>query len=193
MNIITLELLTKVKEQYRLSWHGIHGVIHWSRVYINGMKLAEQHGVNRNVVQLFAIFHDSQRRNEHWDRNHGNRGAQLALKLREYCQINDEEFDLLTTACCLHTSNRSHEDITVQACFDSDRLDLGRVGTMPKARYLCTPMAKSEAIISWAYERSLVHELPEKPFDLNDFAGIEELQPAGQHSFLKNLYDIFAR
>jgi len=84
MSTITIEVLTKIKHQYRLSWHGTHGVIHWNRVYENGMKLAEQDGVNRKVLQLFSIFHDSRRRNEHWDRNHGNRGAQLALQLREF-------------------------------------------------------------------------------------------------------------
>ncbi len=85
MSTITIEVLTKIKHQYRLAWHGTHGVIHWSRVFENGMKLAEQDGVNRKVLQLFSIFHDSRRRNEHWDRNHGNRGAQLALQLRECC------------------------------------------------------------------------------------------------------------
>ena len=168
MSAITLEVLAAIKRQYRLAWHGTHGVIHWSRVFENGMKLAEQDGVNRKVVQLFAIFHDSGRRNEHWDKNHGTRGAQLALKLRDYCPLDDDEFVLLTTACSFHTSNRNNEDITVQACFDADRLDLGRVGTMPNARYLCTPLAKSEEVISWAYNRSIVCQLPEKPFGFSD-------------------------
>jgi hypothetical protein len=33
---------------------------------------------------------------------------------------NDDDFSLLITACSLHTSARTHDDITVQACFDSD-------------------------------------------------------------------------
>ncbi len=169
MGSITIEVLVEIKHQYRLSWYGTHGVIHWSRVYENGMRLAEQDGVNRKVLQLFSIFHDSRRRNENWDKSHGNRGAQLALTLRNYCPLDDNEFSLLTTACALHTSSRNHDDITVQACFDSDRLDLGRVGTMPNAEYLCTPMAKSEEVISWAYKRSLVHQLPKNPFDLSDY------------------------
>ncbi len=59
-----------LKHQYRLYWHGKHGVIHWSRVYENGIKLADQDGVNAEVVQFFSIFHDSRRRNESWDRGY---------------------------------------------------------------------------------------------------------------------------
>jgi uncharacterized protein len=166
---ITIELLAKIKDQYRLRWHGTHGVIHWSRVYENGIKLAEQDGVNTEVLQFFSIFHDSRRRNESWDRGHGGRGAQLAMKMRTDIPLNDDDFSLLITACSLHTSARTHDDITIQACFDSDRLDLGRVGTMPKAKYLCTPMAKMLDTIDWGYNRSLVHELPDKPFDLSGY------------------------
>jgi uncharacterized protein len=169
MSAVTIELLAKIKNQYCLSWHGTHGVIHWSRVYENGMRLVEQDGVNVKVLQLFSIFHDSRRRNESRDKNHGSRGAQLALTLREYCPLSDDEFVLLTTACTFHTSSRTHDDITVQACFDSDRLDLGRVEIMPDAKYLCSPMAKSEEVIRWAYKRSLVHQLPENAFGFLDY------------------------
>jgi hypothetical protein len=41
---------------------------------------------------------------------------------------NDDNSSMVITACRLHTSDRTHDDITVQACFNSDRLDLGRVG-----------------------------------------------------------------
>ncbi len=84
MNIITAELLLKIQQQYRLNWHGTHGVIHWNRVYENGMKLADQDGVNSRVVQLFAIFHDSRRKNENRDWDHVKRCAELAAKLRKY-------------------------------------------------------------------------------------------------------------
>ena len=167
MNIITAELLSIIKEQYQLKWSGIHGVIHWHRVYINGIKLSEQEGVNVRVVQLFSVFHDSQRKNEHRDKNHGKRGAELAIKLRKYCPLDDAEFALLIIACELHTKARDHDNITVQACFDSDRLDLGRVGTMPNSDRLCTPMAKETKTIQWAYHRSLNdNELPDQPFGL---------------------------
>lgn len=146
---ITIELLAKIKHQYRLNWHGTHGIIHWSRVYDNGIKLAEQNGVNSTVVQFFSIFHDSGRRNESWDRVHGGRGALLALEMRDDVSLNDDDFSLLITACSLHTSARTHDDITVQACFGSDWLDLGGVDTQSKAKYLCTPMAKMQETIKW--------------------------------------------
>ena len=169
MSIITIELLAKIKHQYRLKWHGTHGVIHWSRVYENGIKLAEQAGVNAKVVQYFSVFHDSRRKNEHWDNKHGSRGAQLALTMRDEIALNGDEFSLLVTACSLHTSAHTHDDITVQACFDSDRLDLGRVRIMPDADYLCTPMAKQQETIDWGYSRSLVREMPDQPFGLSEY------------------------
>jgi len=166
---ITIELLAKIKHQYRLNWHGIHGIIHWNNVYENGIKLAGQDGVNTEVVQFFSVFHDSGRRNESWDRGHGGRGAQLALEMRDDISLCDDDFSLLITACSLHTSARTHDDITVQACFDSDRLDLGRVGTMPKAKYLCTPVAKMQDTIDWGYSRSQVQELPDQPFGISEY------------------------
>ena len=165
---ITAELLAEIKSQYYLKWYGTHGVIHWSRVYENGMYLAQQEDVNNRIVQLFSVFHDACRKNEHNDRNHGKRGAELALKLRDFYSLDDEELLLLTTACSLHTSTLNHENITVQACFDSDRLDLGRVNNMPDSGLLCTETAKMDETIKWAYARSGVHELPKKPFGLSD-------------------------
>ncbi len=168
--IITIELIAKIKAQYRLEWNGIHGVKHWNRVYENGFRLSQQGGVNSKIVQLFSIFHDSCRVNEDRDCNHGTRGAELAVKLRKMIPLNDAEFALLKTACEMHTNTLNHENITVQACFDSDRLDLGRVGHYPDSDRLCTLMAKNRKTIEWAYHRSLNdNELPDHPFGLGSF------------------------
>lgn len=169
---ISTELLAEIKKHYPLAWYGTHGVVHWSHVYENGMKLSGQQGVNAKVVQLFSVFHDSQRRNEGYDDGHGGRGAQLAQKLRHLCPVTDQEFEMLTIACRLHTSAQTHEDITVQACFDSDRLDLGRVGTVPDPKYLCTPLAREKDILDWSYQKSLVRSLPEDPFGLSVVDGL---------------------
>jgi uncharacterized protein len=167
MSIITIELIARIKAQYRLEWYGTHGIKHWNRVFNNGMILAEQEGVNVRVIQHFSIFHDACRRNEHLDKNHGKRGADLARELRKHCPLDDSEFGLLTTACELHTSALNHENITVQACFDSDRLDLGRVGVFPDKNRLCTPLAKEQKTIEWAYHRSINdYRLPYQPFGL---------------------------
>jgi len=172
LSIITIELLAKIKAHYKLRWHGIHGIIHWSRVYENGVRLSTQKGVNGKVVQLFSVFHDSQRENEGRDPYHGRRGAELAIKLQEYCQLNDLEFELLTTACELHTKQLTHQNVTIQACFDSDRLDLGRVGIRPIPERLCTTLGKQKETIEWAYNRSQdKYELPDKAFGLGGYGG----------------------
>jgi len=171
MSIITLDLLFEIKAHYHLDLYGIHGVIHWSRVYENGMKLAEQPGVNKNIVQLFSVFHDSQRKNENSDKDHGKRGAQLARKLRAYCSLREDDFLLLTTACKIHTSAKTHTDITIQACLDADRLDLGRVGIVPNAHFLSTPLAKMPETIEWGLRRFQKFELPDSPFGLTEVSG----------------------
>ena len=46
----------------------------------------------------------------------------------EILGISREEEDLLAYACRHHSGGMIDADITVQACWDADRLDLGRVG-----------------------------------------------------------------
>ncbi|MEO0415706.1 MAG: hypothetical protein AAF226_12240, partial [Verrucomicrobiota bacterium] len=48
-------------------------------------------------------------------------------------------------ACKWHTDQTHCSDITIGACWDSDRLDLGRVGLIPDSRYLNTILAKEIA------------------------------------------------
>jgi uncharacterized protein len=43
----------------------------------------------------------------------------------------DHEFRLLDRACVGHTHKRTHPNVTIQTCWDADRLDLGRVGITP--------------------------------------------------------------
>jgi uncharacterized protein len=161
--MITNELLAEIREQFRINWDGIHGITHWARVYDIGMRLAEQIGANKNVVQLFSVFHDSRRHNENLDPKHGARGAELATQLRDrhFPLLSAADFELLHQACCLHTKASTHSNVTVQTCFDADRLDLGRVGIVPKAKYLCTNFARSKEMISWAHQRSVDGYVPD--------------------------------
>ena len=46
-------------------------------------------------------------------------------------------------------------DIAVQTCWDSDRLDMGRVGTMPKAEYLCTDAGRDLDINEWTHCKAI--------------------------------------
>lgn len=160
--MITPELMRAILDQYPLSLHGTHGISHWARVLENGQRLASITGANLMVVELFAVFHDSQRRNEHLDPGHGRRGAELAASLRSsYYELGDEDFALLYTACEHHTDGLINADITVQTCWDSDRLDLGRVWISPSPERMCTRAAKTEEIIEWANQRSTKNTLPD--------------------------------
>ena len=57
-------LIRAVLSQYLLHPRGVHGVGHWVRVRANGLWLAEQTGVRVDVVELFALLHDSRRFDE---------------------------------------------------------------------------------------------------------------------------------
>jgi uncharacterized protein len=57
----------------------------------------------------------------------------------------DEHFELLHHACAWHTHGRLSDDPTIGTCWDADRLDLGRVGTRPEARFMSTEFAREIA------------------------------------------------
>lgn len=117
--------------------------------------LADQTGANRHVVELFAFFHDSCRHNEHVDHGHGARGAALAKRLKgDYFDATDDEMDLLQYACVHHSDCMTQGDATVLTCWDADRLDLGRVGISPLAKYLCTEAARTNACMDRANRRA---------------------------------------
>jgi uncharacterized protein len=148
-------LIEVVLNEYVLPPFGIHGISHWARVMENGLRIAEHTGANRTIVRLFALLHDSRRINESIDPGHGNRGAEFAKSIwGEHFQLPKDEFDLLHYACVHHTDGMTDGDVTVQTCWDADRLDLGRCQIWPKAQFLCTEAAKDTEIIAWANARS---------------------------------------
>lgn len=154
-------VLKTVLEDYALPLNGDHGVAHWARVFENGVRLAEETGANVEVVQLFSILHDSRRINEVTDPEHGRRAAEFAMELRGHSfDLDDHEFRLLYKACHGHTHERTHPDVTIQTCWDSDRLDLGRVGITPHPNRLCTEVAKQAETIKWADGRASFGVVP---------------------------------
>ncbi len=160
-------LIQAILQQYTLPTFGTHGVSHWARVYENGLRLAAQTGANVEVIRLFSLFHDAKRTNEGWDLVHAHAGAHYAAELRGHLfELPDPEFDLLYTACAYHTDGRVEGDVTVQTCWDADRLDLGRVGIEPAARYLCTPAAVDSELLEWANRRSQARAIPELVYTL---------------------------
>ena len=139
-------ILQRILSEYALPLDGYHGIIHWARVYENGLKVAEVSGADTEVVKLFALFHDSRRINESWDEGHGSRGGELAKSLRgELIHLDDTRFELLYEACRLHTDGLTTADATLGTCWDADRLDLGRVGITPHARFMSTAMGRQVA------------------------------------------------
>ena len=141
---------------YAMDHRGFHGRAHWLRVLENGRMLAAAEGANLKVVELFAVIHDSKRENEDWDEYHGARAAEHARKLRgTWFDLTDSEMALLEYACEQHSNGLLGADITVQCCWDADRLDLGRVGIYPDSLRLCTETARSPFVIEMAYQNSL--------------------------------------
>lgn len=144
-----MTILESIKSQYKLDWYGTHGWPHWVKVNRAGQQIALYHSLNANVIQLFSIFHDACRENECDDEGHGQRGAELAFKLRnDYPALRDlsqKDFDSLYVACAEHTDGKTTSDLLIGACWDADRLDLGRVGIKPHVRYLSTDAGKSIA------------------------------------------------
>lgn len=138
------EIRKYVQSQWKLG--SLHGIRHWDRVYENGQKLLTP-DVNPLVVGLFAYLHDSCRVNDGEDLYHGQRAAAWIDTLRNtYLKdVTDEEIALLQKACRLHTTVPRTGNPTIDACFDSDRLDLWRVGTTPNPNKLATEKGKEIA------------------------------------------------
>ena len=154
-------LLSQIAVQYQLPPDSAHGLSHWGRVLENGLRLAEIEGGDTTVITLFAIFHDACRHNQSLDPGHGDRGANLAeYLLGDNPQVTDDQLDLLKTACSQHTDGETDGELTLRICWDSDRLDLARVGILPDIRFLCTNAAKDSLIIDWANTRAQANYTP---------------------------------
>ncbi|HSB06541.1 MAG TPA: hypothetical protein VLK23_15260 [Thermodesulfobacteriota bacterium] len=74
--MLSQELIRSILARYALPWEGIHGVPHWARVLENRRRISEMTEARRDVVELFAVFHDSQRVNDGIDDGHGRRGTE---------------------------------------------------------------------------------------------------------------------
>ena len=151
-----------ILEEYELPREGTHGVSHWARVLENGLRLAAETGANVEIIKLFAVFHDSRRVNESLDPDHGRRGADFAAEIQgRLFDLVPSDFKLLYRACAGHTHERTHPNITIQTCWDADRLDLGRVGIRPHPSRLCTEPAKRQDTIQRADRRAGSWVVPE--------------------------------
>ena len=134
----------------RLYKSNVHGIEHWRQVEHNGILLADNTGADIDVVRLFAIFHDSKRSNDNYDSRHGMRGADFAkeCRLAKLFDIDDMRFEKLYHACMFHTDECVADDITINTCYDADRLDLGRVGIQLNPAKMATEFGKELAAYS---------------------------------------------
>ena len=164
------ELINMIKQEFILDWNGIHGYSHWMRVRKNGLFLAKKNKANIEIVELFAFLHDLKRNNNGLDPDHGRRAAEFIKSLKgTFIFLKEEDFDELLFACEKHSAGLIKASVTVQTCWDADRLDLGRVGRKPDSQYLCTSIAKEQEVIEWCYKRSLGIIL-----DIPHFFSVEE-------------------
>lgn len=116
-----------------------HGVRHWDRVAKFGEMLFTE-GADRDVIMAFAYLHDAERKNNGEDIEHGKRASALIDTIRhsQLYFLNDSQIAKLKRACELHTVEHRTGDITIDICFDADRMDLLRVGIRPLADRMAT-------------------------------------------------------
>lgn len=122
-----------------------HGPGHWARVRSNALAVARSLGVDPLIPTLFALIHDSQRADDYKDADHGSRAAQWVQSNPLLSFLTKQQRDLLAQACSGHSMGLTEAPDIVRACWDADRLDLGRVGITPDPDLMCTPYGKSMA------------------------------------------------
>lgn len=132
MKLNVKRLRSFTAERWPKSMGKTHGVNHWDRVARFGEMLFQE-GADMDVIQAFAYLHDSQRNNDGEDYEHGPRASKFidTIRVSQLSALNDEQIDKLKRACELHTIEDRTGDITIDICFDSDRMDLLRVGITP--------------------------------------------------------------
>ena len=150
----TFHIVQIVKDQFEPDLHGDHGIFHWEQVEKIGQHLGKYYpDVDLKVISLFAYLHDSKVENDYHDPEHGKRAADFTAELysKKILKISPSQYTQLEFACRYHSDPaKTSDSITVQVCWDSDRLDLWRVGEVPDPQYLNTRVARQKDTIEWA-------------------------------------------
>lgn len=124
---------------------GPHDVDHWRAVLRNGIDLAAADpDIDPVVVAAFAALHDSRRLDDGADADHGQRAADLARTLNAdgLLPLDEDQLETLCRALISHDQGLVSDEPTIGACWDSDRLELPRVGVRPNPRLLSTAAAR---------------------------------------------------
>jgi len=145
-----IEVLNKVRDftiKYaRTDEFSIHGIDHWDRVARNGLSLNVPKA-DMDVILCFAYLHDVERQDDGYEEEHGPRAAKLIDEIRNSVLgfLDHKQIGLLKEACALHTTCHRTGNPTIDACFDSDRLDLTRVGIIPDPDKMATKEGAEKA------------------------------------------------
>ena len=130
-----------------ITWRpGIHGISHSRTVYKYGTILSNKNAniykkpVDIAVVRWFAYLHDIQRAFYGDDAGHGERAVLFIDHIRKSYlkRLSEEQVYKLKEACRLHSTTHSTGDLTIDTCFDANRLDLRRTGIIPNPKKMAT-------------------------------------------------------
>ena len=146
-------ILKYIKDELNINTDGLHGLSHFVRVEQIGCYLADQTGADKEVLSLFAYTHDLGRTHDNEDLEHGKRSAKIVEQMykQKLIDITPDQYDKLIYACSYYCFDSARsDDLTIQACWDADRLDLWRDSIEPLPQLLYTSEAKKEKTISWA-------------------------------------------
>ena len=145
-------LIALIKSEFKINWHGIHGANHWARVLHHGKNIGALRKADPMVVELFGFLHDSCRLDDGRDPKHGETAAEFAYGIHgDYFHLKPTQLDKLCYAMRHHSGGKVSDDATIQTCWDSDRLDLGRVGIHPSPKFLSS---EASIFIDLAYDWS---------------------------------------
>jgi len=163
--MINKGLLEAITAQFQLPNSSIHGLTHWKNVAVIGRYLSARTMADEVVVSHFAYLHDSKRKTEDYEPDHGLKARLLGLELAKggLIQLSQKQLHQLFTACEIHSDSQAKvDDVTIATCLDADRIDLLRLGIMPEEELLYTPAGK-ELVASGELE-NLYKELTSSAF-----------------------------
>jgi uncharacterized protein len=145
-----VELLDLIISQFKLDIDGDHGISHWRKVLDIGNYLAKETKADIKIINFFAYLHDAKKEDDAYDSEHGRKAGVFAQELfaKKLLPLSEEQLGRLLFACQYHADGMvKKDDITIQTCWDADRLDLWRVGVMPDKELLSTDFAKQSVLI----------------------------------------------
>jgi len=155
---VKILILETSKKAFKLDINSDHGEKHWNNVEKIGEYLFKKTRADIKVIKLFARLHDIKRENEDYDIEHGLRASKFIEDLynKKLLNVTERQLNQLMFACEHHSnSDIKSDDITIQVCWDADRLDLWRLGIMPDKELLNTGIAKEDKSIEFAKKLNL--------------------------------------